>query len=163
MARRQLWRVDGAFADGDRVFEGELVSLAHARPALLGFSLALIAFNTVGVVKEAVREKYGQEKIQNELSLFYLGESVQRAEAALEVFVDESDWSERFATLTPRALANDLLLLASRVDLRKLRKHKRGVKKPAPKRHFSKNRPHVSTARVLAADKKKKQTARRAA
>lgn len=160
-AYRQRWRIETAFAELDRVFEGEIASLAHPRAALLAFSLALIAFNTLGVVKAALRKKYGTEKIQNELSLFYLGESVQRAEAALEVFADESDWSERFATLTPRALANDLLQLASRVDLRKLRKHKRGVKKPAPKRHFSKNRPHVSTARVLAADKKKKQTARR--
>lgn len=160
-AYRQRWRIETAFAELDRVFEGEIASLGHPRAALLAFSLALIAFNTLGVVKAALRKKYGTEKIQNELSLFYLGESVQRAEAALEVFADESDWSERFATLTPRALAVDLLQLASRVDLRKLRKHKRGVKKPAPKRHFNKNRPHVSTARVLAADKKKKQTAHR--
>jgi IS4 transposase len=160
-AYRQRWRIETAFAELDRVFEGEIATLGHPRAALLAFSLALIAFNTLSVVKAALRKTYGTEKIQNELSLFHLGENVQRAEAALEVFADESDWSERFATLTPRALADDLLLLASRVDLRKLRKHRRGAKKPAPKRRFSKNRPHVSTARVLAADKKKKQTARR--
>jgi IS4 transposase len=160
-AYRQRWRIETAFAELDRVFEGEIASLAHPRAALLAFALALIAYNTLSVVKAALRKRHGTEKIRNELSAFYLGESVQRAEAALDVIATASDWMVRYAAMTPRQLANELLLLAARVDLRKLRKHPRGPKKPVPKRQISKNRPHVSTARVLAASQKKKRTARR--
>lgn len=153
-AYRQRWRIETAFAQLDQVFEGEIATLAQPRAALLAFSLALVAFNTLGVVKAALRKQHGAEKIDRELSAFYLGESVQRAEAALELFVAPSDWTARYAAMTPRTLAKELLRLAAHVDLRKLRKSPRGPKKPAPKRTAPKNRPHFSTARVLATAKK---------
>lgn len=124
-------------------------------PALLAFALALIAFNALGVVQAALRKKHGAEKIQNELSKFYLGESMHRAEAALEVSIDAGDWTTRYATLPPAALAEELVRLAGHVDLRKLKKHRRGPKKPAPRRTFDPAHPHASTARILAKNKKK--------
>lgn len=161
-AYRQRWRIETTFAELDRVFEGEIESLAHPQAALLAFTLALIAFNTLGVVKAALRKRHGSEKIQRELSAFYLGESVQRAESALEVFLDGADWTARYADLTPRQLAAELLTLADRVNLRKLRKFPRGPKKPAPPRVFRKDQPHVSTARVLEEHRRKKQAKPRA-
>jgi hypothetical protein len=123
--------------------------------------LALIAFNTLGVVKAALRKKHGAERIQNELSTFYLGDSVQRANSALEVFLDDHDWTARYEDLTPSQLAEELLSLAERVNLKKLRKHPRGPKKPVAKRKTNKRSPHFSTARVLAAAKRKKSARRR--
>ncbi len=155
-AYRQRWRIETTFAELDRVFEGEIESLANPRAALLAFALALIAFNTLAVAQAALRKKHGADKIRNELSLFHLGESVQRAESAMEILLDASDWTARYAPLTPKQLAKELLRLADYVDLRKLRKSRRGPKKPAPKRVANKSRPHFSTARALAEAKAKK-------
>jgi hypothetical protein len=152
-AYRARWRIETAFAELDRVFEGEIESLGHPRAALLAFALALVAFNTLGVVKAALRKRHGVEKIQAELSAYFLGENVQRAEAALELFLEDGDWESRYAWLTPRELASQLLRLAEQVNLRKLRKHPRGPKKPAPKRTYDAARPHYSTARLLAQSK----------
>lgn len=149
-AYRARWRIETAFAELDRVFEGEISSLAQPRAALLAFTLALVAFNTLGVVQAALRKKHGAAKIERELSKFHLGESVQRADAALEVFLDASDWTARYAALTPRELAAALVRLADHVNLGKLKKHPRGPKKPAAPRKHDPAHPHVSTARILA-------------
>jgi hypothetical protein len=148
-AYRQRWRIETAFAQLDKVFEGEIASLAQPRAALLSFALALAAFNTLAVVQAALRKKHGAEKIRNELSIFHLGENVQHAEAALEILLDDSDWTARYAPLTPGQLASELLRLAEYVNLARLRKSRRGPQKPAPPRVTLKNRPHFSTARVL--------------
>lgn len=157
-AYRQRWQIETAFAELDRVFEGEIESLGHPRAALLAFALALIAFNTLGVVKAALRKQHGCDRIQQELSAYFLGENVQRAEAALELFLDDRQWEARYAALSPAALAAQLRDLASQVNLQKLRKHPRGPKKPPPKRITSANQPHVSTARLLAQRKSSKMT-----
>lgn len=160
-AYRFRWRIETTFAELDRVFEGEISSLSHPRAALLAFALAVVAFNTLSVVQAALRKKQGTEKIKNELSAFYLGESVQRAQSALEVFLDEGDWAARYAAMSPRQLADELLLLAERVDLRKLKKHRRGPKKPPAKRTLRQDQPHVATARVLAESQRKTKASRR--
>ena len=155
-AYRQRWQIETAFAELDRVFEGEIESLGHPRAALLAFALALIAFNTLGVVKAALRKQHGTAKIQQELSAYFLGENVQRAEAALDLFLDDNQWADRYASLTPRELAAHLLELATYVNLRKLRKHPRGPKKPPAQHTTYAQQPHVSTARLLAQHKASK-------
>lgn len=155
-AYRQRWRIETAFAELDRVFEGEIASLAQPRAALLAFTLALAAFNTLGVVQAALRKEHGAERIKQELSLFHLGESVQRAESALETCLEDDYWTGRFSTMTAQELAAALLHLAKHVDLEKLRKSPRGPKKPVPARKTPKKRPHFSTARILADHKAKK-------
>ena len=62
-AYRQRWRIETAFADLDRVFEGEIESLGHPQAALLAFALALVAYNTLGVVQAALRAVHGAEKV----------------------------------------------------------------------------------------------------
>lgn len=52
-------------------------------------------------------------------------------------------------------LATVLKDLASLVHLKAFRRHPRGPKKPQPKRTRPKNKPHVSTAKLLAQTKDK--------
>ena len=56
--------------------------------------------------------------------------------------------------VAPASVTEMLKKLAEKVKLRKYQKHPRGPKKPQPKRVFMKNKPHVSTARILAKRKK---------
>lgn len=63
----------------------------------------MAAFNTRGVVQAALRKEHGAERIKQELSPFHLGESVQRAESALETWLEDDDWTGRFSTMTAKS------------------------------------------------------------
>jgi signal recognition particle subunit SEC65 len=64
-----------------------------------------------------------------------------------------SHWSV-FRQMTPSELAKALKELAAKVKLSPFKKHPRGPKKPQPKRICQKNKPHVSTAKILEQRKK---------
>lgn len=159
-AYRKRWRIETSFAELDRVFNGEIESLAHPRAALLAFGLAIVAYNTLGVVKAALRKKHGVDRIQNEMSLYYLGDTVQRSQSALDLLLDDAVWGRQFGSLTPRQLAARLISMAERVDTSRLKKHPRGPKKPQPPRIVDPKRPHVSTARILEEAKRNKKRAK---
>lgn len=149
-AYRQRWRIETAFADLDRVFEGEIESLGHPQAALLAFALALVAYNTLGVVQAALRAVHGAEKVKNEVSPYYLGLSTAASWSSLELFHDAKDWTKHFARKTASQMARLLVGIARKVNLAKLKKHPRGPKKPQPARQHSKRSPHFATSRVLA-------------
>jgi len=60
-----------------------------------------------------------------------------------------------FREMSVGELVRLLKKLAKNVKLAKYQKHPRGPKKPQPPRIAMKNKPHVSTARILAERKKK--------
>jgi hypothetical protein len=99
-AYRQRWRIETAFADLDRVFEGEIESLGHPPAALLAFALALVAYNTLGVVQAALRVGHGAETVKNAVSPYYLGLSTATSWSSLELFHDATDWTQHFARTT---------------------------------------------------------------
>jgi IS4 transposase len=86
---RGRWRIETAFAHLESVFEGEISSLGHPSAALLAFALALIAYNTLGVVMTALRKKHGAEKVANEVSHYFLGERVSSAWSAMDLFIED--------------------------------------------------------------------------
>lgn len=153
-AYRGRWRIETAFAELDRVFEGEIESLAHPRAALLAFSLALVAYNALSVVQAALRSVHGEAKVRDEVSSYYLGLSTASAWDAMDLLSEPAAWTRQFARLAPARLAAVLIDLARQVNLAKLKKHRRGPKKPPPKRRSSTRQPHVSTARILAQRKR---------
>src|SRR4029079_12444024 len=54
-----------------------------------------------------------------------------------------------FQTMSAESLAKELVKLARNVRLSALKRHKRGPKKPVPKRTKHTDHPHVSPARLL--------------
>jgi len=66
------------------------------------------------------------------------------------VAISDDHWRRQFGNRTAHQMANVLLALAQRVDLECFRKHRRGPKKPSPKRTKFKKETHVSTAQILA-------------
>ncbi len=158
---RGRWRIETAFAHLESVFEGEISSLGHPSAALLSFGLALVAYNTLGVVLTALRKKHGEELVANEVSHFFLGERVSSAWSAMDLFIEDDRWVHRYADKTPQEIAAELMRLVEHIDLRKIKKHPRGKKKPAPKRTSAKDQPHFATSRVLAAAKAKNSRSKR--
>jgi IS4 transposase len=138
---RQRWRIETAFAHMESVFEGEISSLGHPSAALMAFGLALIAYNTLGVVMTALRNKHGEQTVANEVSHSFLGERISSAWMATEVFIEDYEWTSRYAEMTPKHIASELLRLVDYISMRKLKKHPRGKKQPMKKRKCPKDKP----------------------
>jgi signal recognition particle subunit SEC65 len=69
------------------------------------------------------------------------------------IAIEYSHWSV-FRQMTPSELAKVLKELAAKVKLSAFKKHPRGPKKPRPKRISQKNKPHISTVKILEQRKK---------
>jgi hypothetical protein len=145
---RRRWTIEGAFQELEATLQGELETLAYPKAALFAFAMALVAYNVLSTVKAALRGEHGVEKIQQEISGYYLADEVAGTWRGMMIVLPGEHWTERFARQTPRQIAQFLRQAARHVRLAAFRKHPRGLKKPPPKMN-KKNRGHVSTAQIL--------------
>lgn len=152
-AYRQRWRVEGAFGELDAVLEAEIDTLAYPRAALLAFCLATIAYNLMRTMRAALASVHGVEKVEQEVSSYYLGAEIGATWRGMLVAIPDTDWQKKYSDLPPRKLALQLKQLARQVQLRQFKKHTRGPKKPVKLPPLDKRHPHVATARVLAEQK----------
>ncbi len=130
----------------------EINTLGYPRAALFAFCIALVAYNVLSVVKAALRSVHGTEKIETEISGYYLADEIQGTYRGMMIAIPQQEW-HIFKDMTFIQLSEVLKYLASLVKLRAFRRHPRGPKKAQPKRTFLKNQPHVSTAKLLAQTK----------
>jgi hypothetical protein len=77
------------------------------------------------------------------------GGNIARKYEGMMIAVGAKQWVI-FHTMPLTQFVEVLLQLAANVKLFKFRKHRRGPKKPRPKRNKYPHQPHVSTARLLA-------------
>ena len=145
---RKRWTIETAFQELEATLEGELATLAYPRAALFAFAMALVAYNVLSTVKAALRGQHGIEKIEQEVSGYYLADEVAGTWRGMMLILPAEYWTERFAHKTPRQMAQFLRHAAAHIRLAAFRKHPRGPKKPPPKMN-KKHRGHVSTARIL--------------
>ena len=106
------------------------------------------------VLEARLRHAFGAEKVQEEVSGFYIANEVRKNNFGMSIALEPSVWVP-FQTMSPAMLANELVRFAACTNLRKLKRHPRGPKKPVPKRTRFANKTHVSTARLLAKARKK--------
>jgi hypothetical protein len=149
---RQRWGIETAFQKLESYLNSEINALGYPKAALFGFCLALVAFNLYAVVMAALRAAYPEKNINDEVSDYYIAEEISTTYNGMMLIVPEDNWNI-FVKGTISEVSTALLYLASKMNLKKFKKHKRGPKKPsAPKEKF-KGKPHVSTAKLLAAEK----------
>jgi IS4 transposase len=146
-ARR--WTIETAFQQLTEDLRCEIDTLAYPRAALLGFSLACVAYNAVSLVKAAIRAVAGPEFVAEKLSMYYLTLEVARVTGGMEIAIPEKEW-RIFRSMSQREFLATIMHLASRLRMQKYTKHKRGPKKKQPKKTSGKRFHHVSTARILA-------------
>jgi IS4 transposase len=144
---RKRWKIETAFQELAANFAGEIETLGYPRAALFAFCMALTAFNMLSVIRSVLNARDNDE--ETEVSIYYICDEIAHAYRGLDIILDASEWSKAYADLTPAQLARALERIAAGVRLSRYRKHPRGPKKPPPKMN-KKQRPHVSTARVLA-------------
>lgn len=146
---RKRWTLETMFFEMTQMLNGELNTMAYPGAALLGFGIALVSYNVLSVARSARPSVFGAEKIDEEVSSYYIANEARAMSEGLDVVTDPEDWLP-FPTMSPQALAAELIELARRVRLAAFKRHKRGPKKPVPKRSKHTDKPHVSTARLLA-------------
>lgn len=150
---RRRWNIETLFQRLESVLHSEIASLGHPRAALLAFGIAVLAYNVLAVLQEAVIAKHKlMEAGEIELSSYYLATEIRAHYAGMMIAVTVAAW-QAYDALTAGQLARTLLQMAGKVDPFKLRKHPRGPKAPKKKGYVPGNvaRRHISTARVLQA------------
>lgn len=141
------WTIETAFCEIAKNLHGEIETLGYPKAALFGFCMALLAYNLLAVMKNAMSAAHGSENIREGLSIYYVADEIAHTYRALKVIPD-SYWEKTFADLSPAQMAKQLIGIAKTVNLARYRKQPRGPKKPPPTMN-KKKRNHVSTARIL--------------
>jgi IS4 transposase len=148
-AYRKRWTIEVMFLEMTETLSCEIHTLGYPKAALFAFCLALMAYNAISVIKASLRSVHGLEKIEEELSGYYLALEIEQMYPGMMVAIPPKHWTW-WASLSPRAMADVLKDLAKKVDLARYKKSPRGPKKKAPKRKAYRNGNHLSTAKVLA-------------
>ncbi len=158
---RTRWTLEQAFNELTTHLRCELNTLGYPKAALFGFCVAAAAYNLLAATKGALRGVHGEEKLEKEVSNFYLTKEINTVYGGMMVAVPPTEWEE-FQTFSPATLADQLLCWARGADLTRYPKSTRGPKKPKPKCPNAQFQ-HVATARLLDPDrypsKRKRKTA----
>lgn len=148
MLYAKRWTIETAFQEVAENLAGEIDTLAYPKAALFGFCMALVAYNSLSVVRAALRAAHGTEAIEDGVSIYYLADEVAHTYRGLMIALPSEYWQRSYGGLTPTQLGRQLIRIAKTVHLPRYRKHKRGPKKPI-KRMNKKRRNHISTTRIL--------------
>jgi Transposase DDE domain len=143
------WSIETAFHHLTVDLACEVDTLGYPKAALLGFCVALVAYNVVALVKGALRAAHGTEYVKDQLSMYYLTLEVAQVATGMEIAVGIEPW-EIFRQMNTAEFATTLVAIAQRLDTKKYTKHPRGPKKQPPHKLSGKHQTHVSTARILA-------------
>jgi hypothetical protein len=147
---RNRWKIETAFQKLEKHLHSEINTLGYPKAALFGFCLALVAFNLYAVVMAALRSAHHDHAINDEVSEYYIAQEIATTYTGMLIAIPEDDWTV-FTEASQTELSDILLNLASKVNLAKFKKNKRGPKKASNPRTQFKGKPHVSTAKLLAA------------
>lgn len=149
---RRRWSIEGMFGRLESVLHSELTTLGHPRAALLGFTVAVLAYNLLLLLKRCVEHAHRQEARQLDVCTYHLAQHVRGAYEGLLIAVPPAHWP-RWVPQDTDQVVQRLLALARRIIPRQVATSKRGPKIEKPKGWVAqaKARAHVSTARVLKA------------
>jgi DDE family transposase len=143
------WNIETAFFEITTTLACEINTLGYPKAALFTFCLALLAYNAVSLIKAALRSAHGRQKVNDEVSSYYMALEISRTYDGMMIAIPAPHWAF-FRKLSDQGFANVLRELASSVNLARYQKHPRGPKKKPPERTAYQNGKHVSTAKLLA-------------
>jgi IS4 transposase len=146
---RKRWRIEGAFQDLTVILQCEPNTLGYPPAALFAFCLAVVAYNVLRVTRTALGAAHGKEKVEREVSSYYLAQELAKVFTGLAIAFPAEEWAQ-YRQLSPTELAEQLRQWAQHAPLWRYQKHPRGPKKPRPRRVSGAKISHVATARLLA-------------
>lgn len=149
---RQRWRIESLFQDLTTTLKCEVNTLGYPPAALFAFCVALVANNVLATFRAALIATHGADKVAQEVSTYYMADELSGTYRGMLIALPPDKWKD-LATWEVKTMANWLLSLARDADLKRYRKHPRGPKKPKPRRTRFAQKKHISTAKLLAAEK----------
>jgi hypothetical protein len=153
-AYRKRWTIEGGFLDLTTTLDCEIKTLCYPKAALFVFCVAVMAYNLQGAIKGVMRSEHGAEKVEEDLSRYFMSDEIGQVYRGMMVALPEEEW----AAVREMSFEGHVALLkrlARAVDFERYPKSRRGPKKAKPKRHFDPEHPHVSVAKLLLARKLK--------
>jgi IS4 transposase len=154
---RKRWKIETLFQVLEAALESEQTRLGYPKAALFAFCVSLVAYNVLAVVRAALRAVHTREVVEDNVSTYYLIHEIKGVYQGMRIALPEAEW-RHFREMTIAQLAEALKALASKAPLSAYQRHPRGPKKPRPERTQYKDKPHVSTARLIADRRKKKRS-----
>jgi IS4 transposase len=153
---RKRWKIETLFQELASTLASEQTRLGYPKANLFAFCVSLVAYNVLAVVQAALRAVHGRAETA-EISIYYLTDEIKGVYRGMMIALPADQW-EPIRELTAAQLAATLKELANKARLSAYQRHRRGPKKPPPERIHYKDKPHVSTARLLANRVKKKRS-----
>jgi hypothetical protein len=153
-AYRKRWTIEGGFQDLTTTLACEINTLCYPRAALFVFCVALLAYNLQSAIKGVMRSEHGAEKVENDLSRYFVAGEIGQVYRGMMVALPPEEWVLFRHMSLPDYIAF-LKRLARTVDFERYPKAHRGPKKAKPKRHYDPEHTHVSVAKLLFARKLK--------
>lgn len=151
-AYRKRWTIEGGFQDLTTTLECEINTLCYPAAALFVFCVAVMAYNLQSAIKGVMRSQHGVEKVENDLSRYFVSSEIGQVYRGMMVALPPEDWVI-FRQMPLDDYVAFLERLARNVDFERYPKSHRAPKKPQPKRHYDPDHPHVSVAKLLLARK----------
>jgi Transposase DDE domain len=151
-AYRKRWTIEGGFLDLTTTLDCEINTLCYPRAALFVFCVAVMAYNLQSAIKGVMRSEYGAEKVETDLSRYFVSGEIGQVYRGMMVALPPEEWVI-FRNMSVTEYVAFLKRLARNVDFERYPKAHRGPKKPRPKRHYDPDHPHVSVAKLLLARK----------
>ena len=155
------WKIEGVFHELTMSLNCEVNTLGYPKAALFGFCVALMAYNVLAVLKAAMRSVHGQEKVEKEVSGYYMALEWATVYMGMMIAIPAPYW-EVFGRMQVEELASCLRQWAGKIKMETIKKSSR---KPTKQKTepIKDESPHFSTARFLDEAKKtraKKTTAK---
>jgi hypothetical protein len=151
-AYRQRWTIEGGFLDMTTALDCEINTLCYPRAALFVFCVAVLAYNLQSAIKAVMRSEYGAEKVETDLSRYFMADEIGQVYRGMMVALPPEEWVV-IRQMSFKQYVAFLKRLARNVDFERYPKARRGPKKAKPKRHYDPEHPHVSVAKILLARK----------
>jgi IS4 transposase len=145
---RGRWQIEGHFQRLTELLHCEVPSLSYPRAALFAFGMSTVAGQALAMLKGNLRAAHGEEPVR-ELSHYALVDEVSHVYRGMMVAIPAPQWTF-LREYTAAELAAAMTEVAAHVPVDRMRRSRRGPKKPrtTPKTSGKKNH-HVSTRRLL--------------
>jgi IS4 transposase len=150
------WKIEGVFHELTVALRCEVNTLGYPKAALFAFSVAVVAYNVLTVLKAALRTVHGEKKVQEEVSGYYVALEWSMVYAGMMIALPLEQWEE-FGSMPTKRLAEYLREWAGKVNMKKIKKAPPRKKTKQKTERIQDNSPHLSTARLLEEAKENRQ------
>src|SRR5207248_6853585 len=106
------WSIETAVFEITTTLSCEINTVGYPKAALFAFCLALLAYNAVSLIKAALRSDHGRQKINDEVSGYYLSLEIGRTYDGMMIAIPTPHWAY-FHELSDKAFAEALRELAA--------------------------------------------------